>query len=161
MAQLFNVKVNDAYSFKMAEAELDKIQVLDATSNQFHVLTNDHPIEVTVCEADFRSRIYHIQIKNEVFKVEIENALDQQISDMGFSTSSAKNIEAILAPMPGLIHDILVTQGESVLEDSPLLVLEAMKMENVITSPRAGIIKEINIQKGDAVDKKQILISYE
>jgi biotin carboxyl carrier protein len=63
--------------------------------------------------------------------------------------------------MPGLILDINVTEGELVAEDTPLLILEAMKMENVITSPREGVIKSITVKKGDTVDKKQLLISYE
>ncbi len=88
------------------------------------------------------------------------NELDQQIARMGFSLGSAKNITSITAPMPGLILEIRVKEGEEVAEDSPLLILEAMKMENVITSPREGIIKSISVRVGETVDKKQLLITY-
>ena len=51
--------------------------------------------------------------------------------------------------------------GQAVNEDDPLVILEAMKMENVITSPRDGIIKNISVEKGEAVDKKHVLIEFE
>jgi biotin carboxyl carrier protein len=63
--------------------------------------------------------------------------------------------------MPGLILDIHVRIGQAVNEDDPLLILEAMKMENVITSPRDGIIKNISVRKSDTVDKNQLLIEFE
>ena len=80
---------------------------------------------------------------------------------MGFSTGSTKNVDAIHAPMPGLILEINVSIGQTVKEEDPLLILEAMKMENVIASPRTGTIKSISINKGEAVEKKQLLIEFE
>ena len=67
---------------------------------------------------------------------------------------------SIKAPMPGLILEINVKVGQEVKEDEPLLILEAMKMENIITSPRDGIIKSISVNKTDAVEKNQLLIEF-
>ena len=72
-----------------------------------------------------------------------------------------KHVNSIKAPMPGLILDIHVKQGQEVKEDEGLLILEAMKMENVITSPRDGVIKSVNIVKGEAIDKGHLLIEFE
>ena len=80
---------------------------------------------------------------------------------MGFATTSAKIIGDIKAPMPGLILEISVKIGQEVKENDPLLILEAMKMENSITSPRDGIIKSILAKEGDAVEKNYILIEFE
>lgn len=80
---------------------------------------------------------------------------------MGFATNGSKNIDSITAPMPGLILDILVEEDQEVREEDQLLILEAMKMENIITSPRNGVIKNISVSKGDAVDKKQLLIEFQ
>ncbi|MCL4140359.1 UNVERIFIED_CONTAM: hypothetical protein GTU68_048933 [Idotea baltica] len=63
--------------------------------------------------------------------------------------------------MPGLLLAINVEVGQNVKEDDSLLILEAMKMENVITSPRNGIIKSINAVKGNTVDKGTLLIEFE
>ncbi|MDX1317201.1 MAG: acetyl-CoA carboxylase biotin carboxyl carrier protein subunit, partial [Xanthomarina gelatinilytica] len=74
---------------------------------------------------------------------------------------ASKKVNEIKAPMPGLILDIHVKEGQEVKEDDALLILEAMKMENVLTSPRDGIIKSISVSKNDTVDKNQLLIEFE
>jgi biotin carboxyl carrier protein len=63
--------------------------------------------------------------------------------------------------MPGLILEISVSIGQEVKENDPLLILEAMKMENSFLSPRDGIIKSIAVSIGNAVDKGQLLIEFE
>ena len=72
-----------------------------------------------------------------------------------------KDISEIRAPMPGLILDIPTAEGTTVQEGDPLLILEAMKMENVIASPRAGVVKKICVTKGAAVEKKELLLEFE
>ncbi|MCU0558636.1 MAG: acetyl-CoA carboxylase biotin carboxyl carrier protein subunit [Desulfobacterales bacterium] len=67
----------------------------------------------------------------------------------------------IMAPMPGKVIDILVKEGEEVLEYQDVLVLEAMKMENAIPAPEAGKIKKINVKKDDTVVTQQVLIELE
>ena len=69
-----------------------------------------------------------------------------------------KHVES---PMPGKILQVMVDRGTEVLEGDSLLVLEAMKMENVIRAPRAGVIAEVQAQVGVAVEKAAILVTYE
>jgi biotin carboxyl carrier protein len=67
----------------------------------------------------------------------------------------------ILAPMPGTIINILVNEGDEVLEYQEVLILEAMKMENAIPSPEAGRIKEIKVKVDDKVATNQVLMVLE
>ena len=62
--------------------------------------------------------------------------------------------------MPGMVLNILVTEGQDIKKGDPLIVLEAMKMENVLKSPTDGIVKKINVNKGIAVEKNQVLIQF-
>ena len=80
---------------------------------------------------------------------------------MGFNISATKKVNAIKAPMPGLILEIFVSVGQSVNENDNLLILGAMKMENSFLSPREGVIKSIAVQTSDAVVKGQLLIEFE
>ena len=64
----------------------------------------------------------------------------------------------IVAPMPGTIIDILVKEGEEVLEYQEVVILEAMKMENAIPTPEAGKVKEIKVKVDDKVSTNQVLI---
>ena len=70
-------------------------------------------------------------------------------------------VKQITAPMPGKVIDILVKEGEDVLEYQDVLVLEAMKMENAIPAPEAGRIKKINVKKDDTVVTQQVLMVLE
>jgi biotin carboxyl carrier protein len=65
------------------------------------------------------------------------------------------------APIPGRLVKILVKAGDRVSASQPLLVLEAMKMENEVRAPRAGTVKTIHVAEGAVVDAGQILVSLE
>jgi biotin carboxyl carrier protein len=67
----------------------------------------------------------------------------------------------ILAPMPGTIINILVNEGDEVLEYQEVIILEAMKMENAIPTPEAGKIKEIKVKVDDKVATNQVLMVLE
>jgi acetyl-CoA carboxylase biotin carboxyl carrier protein len=67
----------------------------------------------------------------------------------------------VLAPMPGTIVDILVKEGEEVLEYQEVLILEAMKMENAIPAPVGGTVKQIKVQVNDKVATNQVLMVLE
>lgn len=66
--------------------------------------------------------------------------------------------EAVCAPMPGIILSVLVDEGQVVAAGDPLLVLEAMKMENEIHAPRAGLVKKILVREGSDVRQGSPLI---
>jgi pyruvate carboxylase subunit B len=68
---------------------------------------------------------------------------------------------AVHAPMPGLVLDVLVREGDVVDAEQGLLVLEAMKMENELGAPAAGTVRAIHAATGDAVDKNALLIEIE
>jgi acetyl/propionyl-CoA carboxylase alpha subunit len=63
--------------------------------------------------------------------------------------------------MPGLVLDIRVIEGQKISKNDPIIVLEAMKMENILKATSEGIVKKINIKKGDKVEKNQVLVSFE
>jgi len=64
----------------------------------------------------------------------------------------------IKAPMPGLVLRIQVEAGQQVEKGQALLVLEAMKMENVLKAPASGVVAEIKAVAGAAVEKGEVLI---
>lgn len=90
----------------------------------------------------------------------LQNKLAELLKSMGME-SGKKKLKELKAPMPGLVLDVLVKSGDTVVAGQELLVLEAMKMENAIKSPQDGVIGEISIHKQDKVEKNQILLSFE
>ena len=69
--------------------------------------------------------------------------------------------EEIRAPLAGNIWSVLVEVGAKVEEEDELLIIEAMKMENLVYSTCAGTIKEIRVKKGDKVEDDDVMIVIE
>jgi biotin carboxyl carrier protein len=74
---------------------------------------------------------------------------------------AVKKISEIKSPMPGLVLDILVQPGDVIKKGDQVLVLEAMKMENIIKSQTDAVVKSVPIEKGVAVEKGQVLVKFE
>ncbi len=76
-------------------------------------------------------------------------------------TKSAAGEEKVLAPMPGSVLDVKVSVGEKVNEGDVLLILEAMKMENEVTSSVSGVVKSVNVAKGATVNTDDVVMVIE
>ena len=161
MSTNYKLLVNNSASFEVTENDLQKLDAVKVDEAKFHVLKDNKPYKAEIVSADFLSKKYTVKVNNNTYDVAISDALDELIKSMGIERGKTKVVNAIKAPMPGLILEISVEVGQSVKENDPLLILEAMKMENSFLSPRAGIIKSISASKGDAVEKGQLLIEFE
>ncbi|MGI9546763.1 MAG: acetyl-CoA carboxylase biotin carboxyl carrier protein subunit [Flavobacteriaceae bacterium] len=161
MNHTYKIKVNEEFEYDLNSEDLDALDVVGSGHSAYHVLKENIPYHAEIVLADFNAKKYAVKVNSEIYEVSIADHLDLLIDQMGFDLSFSKDIDTIEAPMPGLILDINVRVGSAVNENDPLVILEAMKMENVITSPRDGIIKNITVKKGEAVDKDHVIIEFE
>ena len=69
--------------------------------------------------------------------------------------------EEVRAPIGGTIQDILVAPGSKVAIDDELLVIEALKMQNLVYSPVAGTVKDVRVKAGDKVEGEAVLLTIE
>ena len=83
---------------------------------------------------------------------------EAKISRRGFVGGALAAGEVVKSPMPGNVLKINVTQGQQVKEGDVLLILEAMKMENEIASPKAGTVTQIVVAKGAVVETDAPLV---
>lgn len=161
MDKKYKVKVNDSFSFEFSQKEIEELDAQQTDATHFHLLKENRSFRANILKPDFLNRQYEVTINANNYSVKIQNELDQLIEDMGLSLGSAQQVNDIKAPMPGLILEVNVQEGDKVTEGQYLLVLEAMKMENTLTAPRDGVVKSISVQKGDTVDKNELLIEME
>ena len=158
---MYKIKVDASHVFEVSKADCEALDAVETTSNHYHTLADNQSIEATVIQSNFNSKTYTVKINNNSYQVQINDVLDQQIEALGFEIGASKKVNEIKAPMPGLILEINVTEGDEVKENDALLILEAMKMENVLNSPRDGVIKSISVKQGETVDKNALLIEFE
>lgn len=161
MDKNYKVKVNDTLDFEFSEEEIKALDTQKTSDKHYHLLKDNRSYTAEVLKPDFLNRIYKVKINSNIYSVKINNDLDQLIEDMGLSLGTSQQVNDIKAPMPGLILEVNVKEGDEVKEGDYLLVLEAMKMENTLTAPRDGVVKSVTVRKSDTVEKNQLLIEME
>ena len=79
----------------------------------------------------------------------------------GVGGVDTSGVARLIAPMPGKVVRVLVAPGDAVEARQPLVVVEAMKMENELTAPRAGAVTEVNVSEGMSVEAGRLLATIE
>ena len=136
----------------------DCVEIKD---NQFHIIYKKTSFVADIVTVDSSQKTVEILIHNRLYTVVIQDHYDLLLNQLGMAVDSSKKDDEIKAPMPGRILDVLVSIGDGVSQGENVIVLEAMKMENIIKSPRQGTIKSIGIQKGQSVEKNTVLLAFE
>ncbi len=133
--------------------EIEKID-----EENFKIFKDNKIYSAEIIEKDGKNLI--LKINNQTLEVAVTDHIDQMLSRLGMDVVASNAVKEIKAPMPGGILSIEVNEGDEVVKGDPLLILEAMKMENVIKSPGDGTIQKIHISMKENVEKNQILISF-
>ncbi len=126
----------------------------------FHILYNNQSYRAEVVKIDVASKCFTIKINGRHYPVALQDKFDVLLEKMGMNTNAVAKVNDVRAPMPGLIIDLKVKDGDRVKAGDPLLILEAMKMENIIKSPGDTTVKSVKVKMGDSVEKNQVLIEF-
>ena len=156
----FAVKAND-FSFEFKPDDLNQLNLIKHSPTEYNLIKNNRSVNARILDSENAAKKLRIEVDGEAFEVEIKDELDQMLDKMGFGAAAVKHIKEIKAPMPGLVLEINVAEGDEVVEGQKLLILEAMKMENSILIPIKAKIKKVVVSAGQAVDKGQVLVELE
>lgn len=155
------LQVDNIHDFELNSENIKNLDIVSTSEKTAHAIVKNQSYHINFIDSDFQNKTYTIEIDGAVHQVVINTPLDQLIKEMGLSLGSVQTDDEVYAPMPGIILEVHVKEGDSVSQGDYLCVLEAMKMENALTAPRDGIIKSANISEGDTVDKGKLLIEFE
>ena len=108
-----------------------------------------------------RAGAYEVVIDGDLFSVEVEDARLKQLKAMGGEGAAESSAAAINAPMPGMVVKVLVEPGQMVEANAGLVILEAMKMENELRSPIAGVVKSVSAVAGQTVNQGDPLVTVD
>ena len=154
----FTVRIEDGAFFLNDESR--EVDIRKVNESTMQVLYQGGSYTVHVLKLDRDEKLVHLKINGQRAEVKLTTELDQLLKSMGMENAGASKVSNVKAPMPGLIHSIKVAEGDTVEKGQPLLILEAMKMENVIKSPTEGTIAKVHVEQGANVDKNAVMISF-
>jgi biotin carboxyl carrier protein len=134
------------------------IQKID--DHHYHIIKDHISFDIYILQINKEDKTVSLRINGKTATVKIEDRYDILLKEMGLENLSKVTVKELKAPMPGLVLDIKVNVGDHIEKGQPLLVLEAMKMENILKSPANAVVSEIKVKKGQAVEKNEILITF-
>ena len=150
----------DGHRFTCTAAEWRALDCIAIDESHYHLLENGKRHLIEIMEFDLHRRTCLLKVDGEIKRATRIRDLDLQIERMGLNAVQETRLKALEAPMPGLVSSIHAQAGDAVEKGSPLLILEAMKMENVITAPHAATVKTVLVKQGQAVEKGSLLIEF-
>lgn len=150
-------KSNDGLSY-MVNNTLNDANIQPLGNNTFHILWHNKGYRAEVMTINRIEKMVTMKINGQHFEVKLNDRFDVLLQEMGLDKLVAKKVLDIKAPMPGLVVKVLVEKGMQVNEGDSLLILEAMKMENVIKASGTATVTSVNIKPGQKVEKGELLI---
>ena len=167
---MYKVKVDDQLFFEIDKT--DEQFMVNGSAVKLDVQALTHPNTSSVI---YQNRSYNVEVvtfnsleKTAVIKVngtsyavQVEDQFDLLLKQLGMDATAGTKIREMKAPMPGLVLKIMVEEGAEVKKGDNLLVLEAMKMENILKSTTDVIVKKIHVAKGDKIEKNAVLLQFQ
>lgn len=127
----------------------------------YSLVQDGQTYKALVLKHDAEAGTVRVRIGAHCYTVRLQDERVRLMKMLGIDRKATAMARELKAPMPGLVLSVLVKDGDAVKKNDPLLVLEAMKMENVIKSAGDGIVKKVHAQEHATVEKGQLLISFE
>ncbi len=127
------------------------------SANRVHTVASGGNVH-TLYIRQLEDHTYEIWIKHHVLKLKVEDRRTHLLHALEQKSGAVHESVVVRAPMPGLVLDVAIGEGEKVIAGGKLFILEAMKMENEIRAPIGGTVHGLKVRKGDVVEKDQVLI---
>lgn len=172
MEELFKAKINNGKETEVVFTDKSRQSgfvngagfawdMIEVKKNMFHIISGTKSFTAEVVKADLATKTFTILVNGHKYNVEVKDRFDTLLQELGMDKLAQAGVQEVKAPMPGMVLTIHVSAGDEVKKGDALLVLEAMKMENIIKSPRDGKVKSVKAVKGAAVEKNQSLVVFE
>lgn len=156
----FPVSFDEAYGKRTLEVngEAHQLSVLRQEGARLRFTVDNRPIEafVTGDPPDLT-----VDVGFGPIELQAEEARFAEVRKISGLAATVRRIADLKAPMPGLVTRILVSEGDAVVAGTPILVMEAMKMENELRAVGQGVVQKVKVASREAVEQGQVLVTFE
>ncbi len=133
---------------------IEMLQMQDTT--MYSVIIDGESHDVRMNEGD---GVYVVELSGEIFEVVVEDERTRRLAGLKAGPGAATGEVIIKAPMPGVVVEICVIEGQEVEQGDIVVILESMKMQNEFKAPRAGQVHIVRVAAGDKVDQNTIMLT--
>lgn len=136
------------------------LDIYTESPQQVNVIHEGKSYNVLIHKVNKEEKEITLSVNGKATTLKLRSQTELLLKSLGLDAALVQKIDSIKAPMPGLIHTIFVSEGQAVKKGDPVIILEAMKMENIIKSPGDGIIGKILVESKASVDKGAVLLRF-
>lgn len=135
-----------------------KWDVSKLSDTMYHVVRDHQSYNIEVLTAVDGKR--QLKVNGQLYDTETIDKFEALLKQLGMEKKGAGKVNELKAPMPGLVLSIDVKVGDELKKGDRILVLEAMKMENVIKAPADVTVASVEVERGKTVEKNQVMIRF-
>lgn len=166
---MFKIRVNNLFNFEIetdrektfAEGQEVSLDVSKSMDQHVHILFNNKSYRTEVVSFNAEDKACTIKVNGNLYTMQIQDQYDELLHQLGLDSLNKVKISELKAPMPGLVLKVFVAPGDTIKKGDNILVLEAMKMENIIKSPADVTVKAIKVRPSDKVEKNQVMFLFD
>lgn len=165
---MYKINVNDKFAFEVEEKNGLTINGTDfradvsrISANTFHLIRDHRSYTAEVSEVNFQEKTCTVKVNGRPYRVSVKDQFDQLLHRLGMDQAAGSKVTDLKAPMPGLVLHVLVKEGDEIRKGDNILVLEAMKMENILKAPADCKVRNVRVTAGDKVEKNQVMIVFQ
>ena len=144
----------------MVNGKETQIDIHKIDKENYHLIYDGKSILVKVDNIDLQHQVISLEINGKEFKSHLVSTIEETIDRIAQSGKLTLGQQKIISPMPGLIQKIQCSEGQSIKKGEALVVLNAMKMENIIKAPENGEVIKVFVKEGEQVEKGKVLIQF-
>ena len=157
----FEVAPNEWKAEGLINGDFYALDIEKIDGNTWHIIKENTSYYVQWIERNEEAKTFTLKVNGALITLEAKNDFDLLLDKMGMANLGGSKASKLKAPMPGKVLEVMVEVGQEVAKGEGLLILEAMKMENVLKAEDGGIVKSVNVSVGEAVEKNNVLIEFE
>ncbi len=143
------------FSLDKQNKQKEKLDIRKIGKNSLSILFNNNSYILDIYK---RNMVYEVIVNQTSYFVEVKDELEELLDNYVVKPSKSVDMGQIMVPIPGLVSQIFIEIGDSVEKGQKLFILEAMKMENEISSTKKGFVSNIYVKPGVSVEKGDLVM---